>query len=473
MLMKRKISYCKKLLFLLLLVISLTGCETSRYNRAHSLYLTNNYAGAIEALDEYIRTAKNGAFITRAELDRSEAYFNLGKLSVERKNWKLAIRLLILANSEEADHLLDKCYYQLAENAFQSQDISNGLLYYDLIVNEIPSSELVPDILLRKIRISLDTYHDGKKAWQVYMVLYNRFPDSQMEIEARPLIGPFITQYVAEAVEIGKKHEYDTALTTLFEIRKYPVGDKQIIENEISNIYMSQADSDIQTVKYLDAVKNLMLAVQYNSDKKEIADQKLRTIAGIYIDKGNSEVRKRNFEEAIKYFQETFKIIPDYPLAIKLIQDAKTTRHNIDYAVDLIKEGEQLESNRKFREALSNYQRAYELDHLDEYSRRIFLVSNIIEAEKNPETFAYRIITGYQGGKLTRAIQAKKKILLLTNKADNVKDSGWKILHSSGSYKYEARYDLYTLDQSFFYVFQVNLKERIIVPLNKLSENLM
>jgi len=115
---------------------------------------------------------------------------------------------LVLANSEQADHLLDKCYYQLAENAFQADDVATGLLYYDLIVNEIPSSELVPPILLRKIKIALDTFHDIKKAWQVYMVLYNRFPDSPDEIEARPLIGTFIAQDVADAVELGKRTRF-------------------------------------------------------------------------------------------------------------------------------------------------------------------------------------------------------------------------------------------------------------------------
>jgi len=471
--MKRMISYCKYPLLLILVIIFLSGCETNRYKHAHSLYTAKNYPGAIEALDEYIQTAKNGAYITRAEMDRSDAFYNLGKLSVEKKNWKLAIRLLLLANSEQADHLLDKCYYQLAENAFQADDITTGLLYYDLIVNEIPNSELVPDILLRKIRIALDTYHDIKKAWQVYMILYNRFPDSPTEIEARPLISSFISQDVEEAVEIGKRQEYDTALTTLFEIKKYPVGDKISIGNEIANIYMAKADSDTKALNYPEAVNNLKLAVQYSPEKQEVADQKLRSIAGVYIEKGNNEVKKRNYEVAIKYYEETFKIIPDYPLALKLIQDAKTTRHNIEYAVVLVKEGDQLETNRKFRDALASFQKAYDLDHLEEYSRRIFLVSNIIEAEKNPETFAYRIITEYKGGKLNREIAARKKALLLTNKADDVKDSGWKILHSPGQYKYEARYDLYTLDQSFFYVFQVNLKERIIVPLNKLSENLL
>ncbi|HPT73206.1 MAG TPA: hypothetical protein PLE74_13100 [Candidatus Cloacimonadota bacterium] len=457
----------------LLVLLFMTGCETSRYKHAHSIYEAKNYAGAILAMDDYIKTAKNGAYITRAEMDRSDSYFQLGKLSMEKKNWKLAIRLFILANSDQADHLLDHCYYQLAEDAFQSGDITTGLLYYDLIVNEVPSSELVPDILLRKIRIALDTYHDIRKAWQVYMVLYNRFPESPVEIEARPLISSFISQDVADAVEVGKKKEYDRALATLFEIKKYPVGDKISIGNEIANIYFAKADSDIGSKNYMDAVNNLKLAVQYSPDKKDFADQKLRSIAAVYIDLGNAEVRKRNFDDGIHYYQESFKIIPDYAMANKLIQDANTLRKNIDTAGDLVKAGEQFEMNRKFKEALENYQRAYDLDRQDEYSRHIFLVSNIIEAEKNPETFAYRIITEYKGGKLTKAIAAKKKSLLLTNKADDVKDSGWKIMHSPGQYKYEARYDLYTLDQSFFYVFQVNLKERLIVPLNKLSENLM
>ena len=52
-------------------------------------------------------------------------------------------------------------------------------------------------------------------------------------------------------------------------------------------------------------------------------------------------------------------------------------------------------------------------------------------------------------------------------------DSGWKFLLSTSQYKYEVRYDLMSPRETFFYVWQVNLKDRSIIPLNKISEDLM
>ena len=56
---------------------------------------------------------------------------------------------------------------------------------------------------------------------------------------------------------------------------------------------------------------------------------------------------------------------------------------------------------------------------------------------------------------------------------NEIRDSGWKFMISSGQFKYEARYDLVTPTISYYYVWQVNLRDRSITPLNKLSEKLM
>jgi len=90
---------------------------------------------------------------------------------------------------------------------------------------------------------------------------------------------------------LGREQDFETALATLYEIKKYPVGDKIKIVNEISNIYMAKADSDIKALNYLEAVNNLNLAVQNSPEKKEIADQKLKSVASVFIEQGNTEVK--------------------------------------------------------------------------------------------------------------------------------------------------------------------------------------
>jgi len=97
----------------------------------------------------------------------------------------------------------------------------------------------------------------------------------------------------------------------------------------------------------------------------------------------------------------------------------------------------------------------------------------LIEANKNPSAFARRIITEYKGGLLTKRIQNQKQELLKRYKENEIQDSGWILMLSTGQYKYEARYDLLTPNETYLYVWQINLRDRSIIPLNKLSEALM
>jgi hypothetical protein len=46
-------------------------------------------------------------------------------------------------------------------------------------------------------------------------------------------------------------------------------------------------------------------------------------------------------------------------------------------------------------------------------------------------------------------------------------------LLSPGQYKYEARYDLLTPAENIYFAWQVNLRDRSVTPLNKISEQVM
>ncbi|MDD3579376.1 MAG: hypothetical protein PHS23_10335, partial [Candidatus Cloacimonetes bacterium] len=86
---------------------------------------------------------------------------------------------------------------------------------------------------------------------------------------------------------------------------------------------------------------------------------------------------------------------------------------------------------------------------------------------------AERIINEYRSGLLVRRVAAKRAEVLQTYKANEIRDSGWKMLLSTGQYKYEARYDLLTPTDTYLYVWQINLRDRSVIPLNRLSEELM
>ena len=132
-----------------------------------------------------------------------------------------------------------------------------------------------------------------------------------------------------------------------------------------------------------------------------------------------------------------------------------------------------LEAANKYSDALKLYQAASLLDDKAEYRQKIGQMQNLIEATRNPAAFAQKIISEYRGGILSRRISEVRSELLTRYKSTELRDSGWKMLLSTGQYKYEARYDLMSPQETFFYIWQVNLRDRSIVPLNKLSEKLM
>ena len=89
---KQLLKYLAGLCVLLLL----SACEVNRLRSIEEHYRQRRYAAAIQAADEFIRKAANGAFITRAELARSNSYHQLGLMSLQRDNDELALKFFKL-----------------------------------------------------------------------------------------------------------------------------------------------------------------------------------------------------------------------------------------------------------------------------------------------------------------------------------------------------------------------------------------
>jgi tetratricopeptide (TPR) repeat protein len=144
------------LLSLVLLVFS--ACEINQLNSAEDHYKNKRYAAAIQELDNYIQTGKNGALITRGEILRSQCYYELGLRAIELENWDLSIKFLKLANSEEADKVLADVYKKLADKALEEGELELSFNLVNTILREIPHSELTAEMLSRRISFLLDTF---------------------------------------------------------------------------------------------------------------------------------------------------------------------------------------------------------------------------------------------------------------------------------------------------------------------------
>jgi len=457
----------------LALLIVLTGCEINRLKSVEDLYGKNHFAAAIQEADDLIGSAENGAIATRAEIVRLNSYSALGEAAAERGNFALAIRFFKLANSDSANLRLAEIYKTLGSEAFKNGDIDGGKAYLDAILREAPQSPLLPEVIYRRIGYFMEIKQDVDAAWNDYMFLFDNFPNNPYEIQARNYVLRFIPGKIDYAGVLKEQGYYPDALKVLFELSKYPVVDLDRINHLISDVYEQQAEEYIIDQDYVEADRMFRIALQYYPSKKESITHRLESITSLYIAKGNSLLEAGDFAGALVHYRKTFDIIPDYPPALDAIDRLFTIQENIRKAEALYVQGENFEAQGKLNDALKSYTAAYALNRKDEYKQRSVLIQNMLEATKNPSAFAKRIIDEYRNGLLTSRIMAQKNDLLKRYKPGEIRDSGWKMMLSTGQYKYEARYDLLTPGETYLYVWQVNLRDRSIIPLNKLSEALL
>ena len=283
--MRTNLAIC--VVMMVVLMLGFTGCETNRLKNAEDLYSKGRYAGSIEEFDRFIRLTNNGALKTRAELMRSQSYYELGLMAMNRKSWDLAIKFFKLSNSEESDVKLGEVYRLLADNAMAAKDIPLALTYISAVIREIPESELIPEMLYRRIVLMVDVFMDRDAAWRDYMNLYDSYSNNSYELQARVQIQKFIENKVEYAQTLSDQGYFNDALVILFELARYPVLNVERLNRLISDNYQSQAELYIIDQDYIEADRLFRIAVQYYPAKQVEIDARLRAIASLFFLKGN------------------------------------------------------------------------------------------------------------------------------------------------------------------------------------------
>ena len=450
-----------------------SGCETNRVRSAQEHYDQKRYAAAIQELDAFINKANNGALATQGEKIRSDSYYELGLLARDRQRWELAIKFLKLSNSDKADIVLAEIYKMLAKNAEQEKNYTAQLYFVDAIIREIPSSVLMPEMLNKRIVLQADIFDNPEYAWQDYMRLYQGYPGDVYEISARRVVSRYMPTKIAYARKLIETKYFTDALQVYFELANYPVADAVLIRELIAQAYIAQAEDHLNRQDYFSADSLFRIAMEYDPTQKPAIDKRLTEIVSLFIKEGDVLVGRREFDKAVTYYRKTFDIIPNYAPATAAIERVETLKRNIKEAEQVYNQAILAEGSGKNTEALKLFQQAYRLDAKPEYIQRANTMQNMLEADRDPVGFARRILDQYQGGAIVKRIEKQKQELLKRYKASEIRDSGWKFLLSTGQYKYEARYDLITPRETFLYVWQVNLRDRSLTPLNSISENLM
>ncbi len=448
-----------------------TGCSRNKYDVATELYKKGKYTTAIEFYDTYINRELTGSIVTQAELERGDCYYQIGTKAYNKKNWDLAIKLFYLSNTQRADEMTDNCYFELANIALENKEIDVALEHYQFIIDLLKTSELIPEILHNRINIYLNL---DKKflAYEDYNSLCQMYPDDEYTTKAQAIIDENMQFFIDEAISYQEAKYFNISLEKLLYLENNPTKYYSTIKNEIGNIYILLAESKMKETEYLDGKKFYEKALEWDVSKKNLVEKRFNEVVDLFIDKGNSLIKKEKIEEAIANYKEVFDIIPDHPKARNAIGKAINLRRDIEQAKRLEKKAKSMHKEKRFAKALQYYKQSNALRKNQEIIKEIQHMENLIEAEESPIAFAKKIMFAYKNGKVKNKVHSLEKEM--SNKyADAMKTSGWRVSYAVGKYNYEVRYDITSPKEEFYFVWRINLENRIVTPLNKIAENIL
>jgi tetratricopeptide (TPR) repeat protein len=463
-----------KLLFELIIVLwLLSGCTANNtYKRANSLYKKNNYVAAIQFYDQFLQKESSGIYTTFAHLERSDSYYQLGLKAYERENWLLAQKLLFLANSETADETLDNCYFNLAASELASGNSEKAMEYYDYILKNLNTSEMIPQILIKRIKLNTDDNKEDE-ILSDYQRLYINYPESDTSSFVTDIVDTIIeNKTVSTRAELNKDN-YQTVLAELTSLAEFPTVHKPMISRNIAETYLFIADILIEAKEYGKVVTNLQKALEYDPALHTVVEAKLEETFGYFITHGNSLANELRFDEALAVFDQCLDIYPDYSPAQEARQKVEKEKWNYLQALELKEEAEEKEVLKEYQQALKLYEQANYHFKMQELQEKIFTMKNLLRADKEPRVFALDLVQGYKNGRIVSHI-SKLVNDLKTQYGDNlIVTSEWDVQYSTGNYKYEVRYDILTPEVNYYFVWLADLRKGIISPLNKISEELM
>ncbi len=457
---------------ILILILLISGCFLNKkYYLAHSFYKKRNYPVAIENYDIFLKKSPQSALATKAEMERSDCYYKLGLKAFSKKYWLLAKKFFYLANSYQADESMDNCCFEMAKIAFENNDIDSTLITYDYIITHLQTSELIPEILYKRININYKL-NNKNQIFTDYKLLWDNYPQNEFSIKSQSVIDNLMPEYINNSLTFKDSAKYEIAIDLLFGMIDYPTSFQDRINVEISEIYLLMANEAFEQKRFYETREYFQKTISYNPEKETFVQDQLINICDSFINTGNNLIKENKIDEAITFYEKAFIFIPEYPSANDAITNALDLKIKQQKSLELKDIALNYENEEDYKQALKYFKQSYSQYQIPEVKSKIFLMGNLIEAEKDPKAFAKSIILNYKNGIIPQKVNALTNDLILLF-GDEVETSGWNAMYSVGKYKYEVRFDILTSKENYYFIWRVNLEDRSFVALNKISEELL
>ena len=449
------------------------GCSINNPLRsARKFNRQKNYVAAIEHYDNFLGKSNNLELKTVAEIERAECYYYLGLRAVEKENWLLGSKLLFLSNSEEADEELDLCYQQLALAAYDEGDSVLAISYFQKIKDYLGDSELREDALVNIISY----YHevnDDSTAFENYLLLVDEYENNNQIPELSNDLNVYIVDKAEKLFTEADSSNFSVNYEELLALMSLPIPGKGDISNIIGDYHKQRGDYLFANNNFIEAFSDYHDAEQYNEQLKEYHNTRKEDYIKSILDRATNLEMNGDFEYALAALDEALAVFPDNSQVKTKKLDLNRKVYNAELAENAFVKAEEYNSNGNYAQALEYYRQSNSYLHRSEVKDKIELMENLIKAEENPKAFALEIITSYKNGLLNKGVNETFSSAINEFGSELTDKSDWKVLFYSGEYKFEVRNDILTPGDSFYFAWMVDLSKRAIVPLNKLSENLM
>jgi len=462
----------KNLILIFIAITLFTGCSNVVYRDAQELYKYEKYPLAIIRYDQFLKKDANGALKTKAELYRSDSYYKLGKKAYALKKYEVAANLFYLSNSVSADKLLDNCHYILAKDFISKKDYKQAFLHYNFIIDNLKDSELLPDILLDKVKLEYEVFNNKQSSYDNYKILADNYPNSPQLEQAKKIVDKYIESFISQALTLLQLQDYKSTLDLLFILIDYPANFEERIKSEIAKVYFSYGNYLVENGELIKAEKVFRSVTNYDSSYQQQIEEKLNNICNLYIIKGDELLKDRKIDEAITIYKQSFNIIENYQPAIRKIEIANQIKKNIALAQELVEKGDKLFKDKKYNLALNYYRNAYQYDNIKDIAEKVDKAETWIRIENNPQQFAIDIIRDYKNGLIVKRISALERKLYSKYKKDEISIKRWQVLLGFGTNNYEVRYSIITPEKSYHFLWLVKLETEEVMPLNTVTEEL-
>lgn len=256
-----------------LLFVLIIGCaSTGRYyENGHRAFVKGDYEEAIKKYNQFLQTDPKDERRIKAEVEIGQAYFNLGKVYYEKKDYKFAEKLFYSSNTIEGDKWITKCKLSIAEEYYNIANYEQAIEELNLAAEESSDSVTYLKVLHLKVKVLFEL-----KELTECVKTYNELRKYQNApiVELQEIIQGVAVLCIRKGDKLLEKGEINEAIRTYSLLdgisNIYEAVIKRKLEDSKFKLLVAKGDQAMKEEKWIDARKFYFQSLKYNSGDRDV-----------------------------------------------------------------------------------------------------------------------------------------------------------------------------------------------------------